>query len=342
MVDNYIISIPKVSVIVPVYKTEQFLDKCINCLINSTLKEIEIILVDDGSPDNSPKICDYYATKDSRIKVIHQQNGGLSNARNVGINAAQGEYICFIDSDDFVSPDMFDKMYNLSETHNLDIASCGYSKVDLNGNIISLNPHPYSDLILSKPEINKMLESAHKTQVIWYVWRNMYKKRIILENNIFFNEELKFAEDSIFNLYSFAYAKRIGVLEDLLYFYRDAPNSLTSRKGKTYLEENLIRQYCEKKEYYKMFQIENLIKSDLKPYIVEHQLPMLLSNAMFLDDKISKFERIRGILKLEMIRDSLKDYDMANIRKLPRGIQLTIILSKLELLFLLSLLFKKK
>ena len=91
-----------------------------------------------------------------------------------------------------------------------------------------------------------------------------------------------------------------------------------------------------------MFQIENLINSDLKPYIVEHQLPMLLSNAMFLDDKISKFERIRGILKLEMIRDSLKDYDMANIRKLPRGIQLTIILSKLELLFLLSLLFNKK
>ena len=98
--------VPKVSIIVPVYKVEKYLRKCIDSIINQTLKDIEIILVDDGSPDNCGKICDEYAAKDTRIKVIHKENGGLSSARNAGMEVAEGEYIGFVDSDDWIESDL--------------------------------------------------------------------------------------------------------------------------------------------------------------------------------------------------------------------------------------------
>ena len=105
---------PLVSIIVPVYKTEKYIHECVDSLINQTLKDIEIILVDDGSPDNCPAICDAYADKDNRIVVIHKDNGGLSDARNVALETAKGDYIGFVDSDDFVEPTMFEKLYNSS------------------------------------------------------------------------------------------------------------------------------------------------------------------------------------------------------------------------------------
>ena len=102
---------PKVSVIVPIYKVEKYLRQCIDSIINQSLKDIEIILVDDGSPDNCPKICDEYKKIDSRIKVIHKKNGGLSSARNAGMKIATGEYIGFVDSDDYVSKEFLEELY---------------------------------------------------------------------------------------------------------------------------------------------------------------------------------------------------------------------------------------
>lgn len=102
-----------ISIVIPVYKVELYLEKCIESIINQTYKNLEIIIVDDGSPDNCPKICDEYAQKDNRIKVIHKENGGLSDARNAGIDVAAGKYIAFVDSDDYVSNDYIEYMYNL-------------------------------------------------------------------------------------------------------------------------------------------------------------------------------------------------------------------------------------
>ena len=116
----------KISVIVPIYKTEQFLSKCIDSIINQTYKNLEIILVDDGSPDNCPKICDEYAKRDNRIKVIHKENGGLSSARNAGIEIATGDFSAFVDSDDWIDSDMYESLVKLSDEYNADIAECGY------------------------------------------------------------------------------------------------------------------------------------------------------------------------------------------------------------------------
>lgn len=115
----------KISIIVPVYNVEKYLTKCIDSIINQTYKDLEIILVDDGSTDNSGQICDQYAIKDNRIKVIHKENGGLSDARNVGIKNSTGEYLSFIDSDDYIDKDMIECLYNAITDTNSDIAVCG-------------------------------------------------------------------------------------------------------------------------------------------------------------------------------------------------------------------------
>ena len=115
---------PKISIIVPVYKVENYLDKCVESILNQTEKGFELILVDDGSPDNCPKICDKYLLKDSRVKVVHKENGGLSDARNAGIKEAIGEWLSFIDSDDFIAPDMIENLLSNAENENADIAIC--------------------------------------------------------------------------------------------------------------------------------------------------------------------------------------------------------------------------
>ena len=124
--------IPKISVIVPVYNVERYLDRCIQSILNQTLKELEIILVDDGSPDNCPALCDEYAQKDARIKVIHKKNEGLGFARNAGLNLASGKFVSFLDSDDWVAPAMYETLYRVAEKMKCDTVYCSlqyyYSK----------------------------------------------------------------------------------------------------------------------------------------------------------------------------------------------------------------------
>ena len=116
---------PLISVIVPIYHVEQYLNRCVESLVNQTYSNLEIILVDDGSPDNCPKMCDDWVQKDSRIKVIHKGNGGLSDARNAGMQIANGDVISFIDSDDWIDPKFFEVMLNVMQDDESDIVSCG-------------------------------------------------------------------------------------------------------------------------------------------------------------------------------------------------------------------------
>ena len=124
---------PKISVIIPVYNTAKYLSKCLDSILNQTLKEIEVIVVNDGSKDNSQELIDVYKEKDDRIVAIQKENGGLSDARNVGIDVANGEFIAFIDSDDYIDLLMFEKMYGLSQKHQAEIVLCDLVKVDENG-----------------------------------------------------------------------------------------------------------------------------------------------------------------------------------------------------------------
>ena len=129
---------PKISIIVPVYKVEPYIHKCVDSILNQTFKDFELILVDDGSPDNCGKICDEYAKKDNRIKVIHKENGGQATARNAALDIAKGAYIGFVDSDDYIEPDMYELLYSMCIENNCDIANCSSTiyfknRVQVNG-----------------------------------------------------------------------------------------------------------------------------------------------------------------------------------------------------------------
>ncbi len=130
---------PLISVIVPVYKTEAYLEKCVNSIINQTYKNLEIILVDDGSPDRCGAMCDDFAHQDSRIRVFHKENGGQSSARNLGLDNMTGEYVGFVDSDDWIEPRMYENLYNLIEMNNAQIAACGLQCDYNNGKIVYFN-----------------------------------------------------------------------------------------------------------------------------------------------------------------------------------------------------------
>ena len=137
-----------ISIIVPVYRTEKYLDRCVESIVNQTYKNLEIILVDDGSPDDCPKMCDEWAKKDKRIKVIHKENGGVSSARNIGIKSAKGKYIGFVDSDDYIEKEMYESLIDvLNKNKNLDYIYCDIYDAE------KINNHSREDYkILSKIE----------------------------------------------------------------------------------------------------------------------------------------------------------------------------------------------
>ncbi|MBD1378852.1 glycosyltransferase [Metabacillus arenae] len=165
---------PKISIIVPVYKVEPFIHKCITSILTQTLTEFELILVDDGSPDNCGKICDKYAQKDKRVKVIHKENGGQSDARNAGLDVAIGDYIGFVDSDDWIEPDMFELLYNMCIENECDIASCS-SAIHYSNKTVFNGRH---QLIIhdKKQAMKAMLEGKLYDEV---VWTKIFKKNLL-------------------------------------------------------------------------------------------------------------------------------------------------------------------
>lgn len=156
---------PKISIIVPVYKVEKYIHKCIDSILAQTFTDFELILVDDGSPDNCGKICDEYVKKDRRIKVIHKKNGGLSDARNAGIEIARGDYIGFVDSDDYIESDMYELLYDICIENNCEIASCSSTIYFKNKTVVN-GGH---DLIIHEREeaMKTMLEGRLYDEVVW-------------------------------------------------------------------------------------------------------------------------------------------------------------------------------
>ena len=206
----------KVSVIVPVYNVEAYLDKCLYSLANQTIKDIEVIVVNDESPDNSQKIIDKYAKKYSHIHGYKKKNGGVSDARNFGIEKAMGEYIAFVDGDDYVSYDMYEKMYNKAKSGNFDIVVCDLNYV-----------YPDDKLMYVSSKIEHDTTDIKKTYVNMYpcVWNKIYKKSLF-NNDVRFKKGVWF-EDVDFLYKIFPYIKTIGVVKEPLNQYVQRPGSIT-------------------------------------------------------------------------------------------------------------------
>lgn len=252
----------KISVVVPIYNVEKYLIKCIDSIINQTYKNLEIILVDDGSPDSSGKIAEDFKIKDSRIKVIHKENGGLSDARNVGIDNATGKYIVFIDSDDYVEKEFVEELYKALD-ENIKIAQCGIKKV--NDNFEILEEYGYKESV--KKSGSEMLKDTytHKNYLEnTVVWNKIYD--INLFKNIRFPKG-KIHEDEYTTYKLFYGQENIKVINKNLYNYRQAPDSITGKKYNL-KRLDIIDAYEERLEFFKDKDI-NLYKMILKVFLGE-------------------------------------------------------------------------
>lgn len=223
-----------ISIIVPVYNVEKYIDRCMTMLLGQTYKNIEVILVDDGSPDGCPKLCDEYAKKDSRVKVVHKENGGLGLARNSGIDIATGEYIAFVDSDDYVTEDMCEKLLFAAMKYNADIVYGGIF-YDENG-VIKRRPGVQQPVIWKDDEVKGFLldliamkpEEKQDTIIEVSVWKAIFRKKIFDDYNIRFVSEREFiSEDIIFNIDYISKACAVVLIPDPVYYYCTNPNSLS-------------------------------------------------------------------------------------------------------------------
>lgn len=219
---------PLISIIVPAYKVEKYLGKCIESILNQIYKNLEIILVDDGSPDNCPQICDEYAKKDNRIIAIHQKNGGLSNARNSALNIARGEYIGFVDSDDYIAKDMYETLYKGIIENDAQMAICDFYHINELGEVVQ-------DAI--EPEIKEKIKILNQKEamkeILWdksirgYVWTKLYKKECF--------DELRFPdgknyEDVAISIKSFEKVNKIVYLNKKKYYYLQRGDSIDNNK----------------------------------------------------------------------------------------------------------------
>lgn len=217
-----------ISIIVPIYKVEKELDRCVQSLLKQTYKNLEIILVDDGSPDRCPELCDQYALEDSRIYVIHKENGGLSDARNAGLKKATGEYILYVDSDDYIELDSCERLINAANRREVDIVV---------GNAIMEKPDGCEMMVHTATPAGQIYDAKNfiKKAICayqWYApaWLNMYRREYLLQNELYFKKGIYF-EDVEMLPRVFLPAKRITCIEGVFYHYVIRENSImTSEK----------------------------------------------------------------------------------------------------------------
>lgn len=236
----------KLSLIVPVYNVEKYLQKCLESLIKQTLKDIEIICVNDGSMDNSLAILKEFASKDSRIKIIDNQHQGVAKTRNTGIEQSTGEYIGFVDSDDYIDIDFFEKLYNSATKSNSDIAIASILKHKKFFNIYNAKYTKEETAITIQDKIKLCEDKKH---FFFYAWNKIYHSGFIKENNIKFSEG-QIYEDVMFAIKALYYSNKIISVYGTKYHYIEHENSLTKYKDKTgEKEHDLVKAYSELQEF---------------------------------------------------------------------------------------------
>ena len=305
----------KVSVVIPVYNVEKYLEMCIESVLAQELKDIEVILVDDGSKDASGQICDAYAERDSRIKVIHQQNGGLSHARNQGVKAATGEYIFFLDSDDCIHPLALLKLTELAEKYQASLVQMDLEHVpedfsDYRKDIGYEFEAVQFDTIDAFYNIDKDDKSIAKDirLVTLVAWSKLYKKELF--DSILFPEDIKLHEDQMVAHRYIVQAQGIVFCKAPLYFYRNRPNSLIT-EGWTPKRLTILDCYKDRVEWAKKVPEDGERVKDLVYYIYIRYLVCMFKNYWMASRRLHGEERHQCHNDImQRYRKELREFDL--------------------------------
>lgn len=331
--------LPLISIIVPVYNSEKFLGRCINSICNQTYNNLEIILVNDGSIDNSPSICNEFANTDKRIKIIHKENGGAASARNTGIEVATGDYIAFIDSDDYVESNMYEEMMKINYAYNCDLVMCDcFKENSTSKNIFTHNIRAgyYNKNML----VNEYYHTLLMTNSVDYPpsisnWVILFKKELIVLNSLRYKEGMRFSEDLLFGSQAVYYANSLYYMkEQCFYHYIMNDSSVTH----TYYENkwDLMKQlYFSIKEFFyqiKEYDFKRQVDLSLL-YIVYHCIGNIK------ESNHSKKDKKEKILDILNDNDVVSMFNRLNINSLNISWKLKIItfIYKYKLSFLFRL-----
>lgn len=261
-----------ISIVVPVYNSETTLSQCVESLLTQTVSSVEIILVDDGSKDRSGKICDEYAQKDSRIKVFHKMNEGVSAARNDGIMLAAGETVMFVDSDDCIRRDMCEVMWNLRRKNGSDLCICGFEHHYYKaGRIVKREisvPNP-AEFRISENHLNsRCFTDLYTRYFIFSPWNKLYSTEIIKKSALSFSRRFSVGEDLMFNLSYLRHCSTVSVINEPLYFYRREENESLSQKFFPQRHECTAAIYEESVRFCREYSIyDELIEDISKKYL---------------------------------------------------------------------------
>lgn len=321
---------PKVSVIIPCYGVEKYLDRCMDSVLKQTLSDIEIILVDDGSKDRVPEMCDEYARQDDRIKVIHKANGGLGYARNSGLEIATGEYVAFVDSDDYVDLSIYETLYYEAEKENADAVFCGFNLEGINDNWIKSNEIDSAKIFQGKGVTRFMLdmvanapEEPNERRYYMSVWRAIYRRSIIVDNNIKFPSEREVASEDIpFQVDFLKLSHKIVYIPDNLYYYCNNGSSLTATYKKEKYErfKHLRSVLIEKLK----FVDGSLVRCDR--FFIGYTRTQL--HHLMLSSESNKTEQIRYIVNDPLWRKIEKNYPIDNFKRMDLRLMYWMILHK--------------
>lgn len=281
---------PKVSIIVPVYNTEKYLRKCLDSLVFQTLEEIEVIVVDDGSTDKSGQILDEYQEKyPQKMKVVHKENGGQASARNLAFDLCTGEYIGFLDSDDFVKTEMFEKMYQKAVASDADYVACGYTDIMYDGD----NEVVLQEYVASKP--------AYKTKDMFFEalvspFLHIYRRELLMQSGVKFTQGYIY-EDTAFYLNLIPYVKKLDVIEESLAYRVRHANSTTTTFKKEKVR-NIIPVIQDSVDFYKAKNHFDEYKNELEYFCVK----VLLCSSM------QRISRVAGYKNSVDLADETLDY----------------------------------
>lgn len=302
----------KLSYIVPVYKVEKYLRQCVDSILAQTMNEYEIILVDDGSPDNCPAICDEYKEKyPDIVKVIHKKNGGLPVARNIGLEVAKGEYVFFFDGDDYLIADGIAEIYNKAKHYNADVIQTSYFSQDEKTEKITENKSAFSyEKVYNHSDMEDMINNHMNKNILVYVWRNLYKTSFLKEKNIWSDEKLRTMQDAPFNMEAFLKADVFVAIDRPVYCYRLREGSIQRTKYipdydlfYAYQWEVKLRKYRENCRSSKQF-YKDVAERNIKAFF-----PRMIRN--YYANKIdNSYMYLKRIGNSEMMRRSFKDYDI--------------------------------
>ena len=294
----------KVSIIVPVYNVEKYLSKCLESLINQTLKEIEIVCVNDGSGDNSLDILKNFAQKDSRIKIIDKQNEGVAIARNIALEQATGDYIGFVDSDDYVDLDYFEKLYNIATKNNSDIAVASILKHKKYFDKYNVR---YSEEQVAENIQEKIKLCGDKKHFFFYAWNKIYKTDLIKNNKIKFTEG-QIYEDVMFAMNALYFSNKVVSVPNTKYHYVERNNSLVKYKDNTGKKaEDLTKAYTKLQEF---CQDKNIILPERLNYYTKKNI------CLFLTEYIGKYRKkfqLFNLIPIVKIVDYSETRNLVNI-----------------------------